>query len=445
MKIQIYDGNVLLPDGIRKTDIETIDGRIMALGKLTEDSQAVRLDASGKYVLPGFIDVHVNGIAGFDLTNGTFNPSTGKFSKKPDLYERGLALALNAFAMRGTTLLGFTILEAPIERLKKILGLIVNYREKNRTFHNDMIFGIYLEGSFMKEEKFRGAHNPKYFQTPSIRLFRELQHAAKGNIQIVNVCPEWGKPALTLIQYLSSQGIIIATGHSGATGVQYQSAIEKGSSLAIHVMNGPSSSSPKPFNDGGVLETLLRSDRVFAEIIADGIHVDKQYVRDIIERKGIDKCVVITDSMFVTKMKGVKEFQISGIKGKVSKDGNYLQIADRGDALYGSVLTMDKAFQNIMNWFMMRMPGIWNRQHIAHTFEEALFNASQLCSTSAAKALNVYKPSTKCLDHNLSYGTGDIVIGKRADLVLADIQRQQNQVRLTVHNTIVNGHVVRQI
>ncbi|MGB2867463.1 MAG: amidohydrolase family protein [Bacteroidota bacterium] len=442
MKIQIVDGYVLLPNGIRKTGVEVVDGRITAIGRFKKDPKAVRVVASRQYVLPGFIDVHVNGTAGFDLTNGAFHSSTGRFSRQPHQYERGLESALNSFASNGTTLVGFTILEAPDERLKRILRMIANYRENAETFHNDMIFGIYLEGTFMREKQFRGAHNPSYFRTPSVRFFKELQRAAKGNIRIVNVVPEWGKPALELIQYLTSQGIIVATGHSGANGVQYQSAIEKGSSLAIHVMNGPSSSSPKSFNDGGVLETLLRSNHVYAEIIADGIHVDKRYVRDIIERKGIDKSVVITDSMFVGGMEGVKNFQVSGIKGRVSADGLYLQIEDRGDALFGSVLTMDRAFQNVMNWMMTSMCGVWHRQHNSCTFEEALFDASQLCSATPAKALGIYDPSSKNHGHNLSYGTGDIAVGKRGDLVLASIHQRRSRIRLTVNRTIVNGHLV---
>lgn len=444
MKIQIHGGRVLLPSGIRKTDIELEGGRIASIGKLTRDPQALHLSATGRYVLPGFIDLHANGIAGFDLTNGEFNASTGRFSRKADLYLRGLERALTTFALKGTTLVGFAILEAPIAQLTKIFKLIARYREEHNGFPNDMFFGIYIEGTFIKEEASRGAHNPKYFQTPSVRLFKKLQRAANGNIRIVNVVPEWGAPALTLIQYLSSQGIVCATGHSITTGAQYQPAIDRGSTLAIHVMNGFSSSSAKPFHGGGVLETILLSDRVYAEIIADGFHVDKHYVMDIIERKGIDKCAIITDSMFVSGMKGMKEFQLSGIKGRVSNGGEYLHIADRRNALYGSVLTMDKAFQNVMDWFMTPMPGIWNRHHRAHTFEEALFNTSQLCSTSAAKALGIYEPSTRGLDHNLSCGTGDIRVGKRADLVVADIQRQRHQVRLTVHKTIVNGHVVAQ-
>jgi len=233
---------------------------------------------------------------------------------------------------------------------------------------------------------------------------------------------------------------VCAAGHSGATGAQYRAAIEKGSTLAIHVMNGPSSSSSKPFNGGGVLEVLLQSDKVYAEIIVDGYHVDKSYVMDIVKRKGIDKCVVVTDSMFVSTMKGIREFEISGIRGKVSSNGKYLRMVDRGDALYGSVLTMDRAFQNMMNWFMTPLPGIWNRLHEPCTFEEALLKTSRLCSASPAKALGVYEPSYWNLTNNLSYGTGDISVGRRADLVVADIQR--HPVALTVEDTIVNGTVV---
>jgi N-acetylglucosamine-6-phosphate deacetylase len=442
VRIQIVDGYVVLPLGIKKTDVEIEEGRITAIGKVTKDPRAEHVAAKGKYILPGFIDIHANGIAGFDLTNGVFDTSTGKFCRRGDVYARGLETALKTFALKGTTLLGFTILEASIQRLTKIFRRIAGYRENNTTVYNDMFFGVYIEGTFMKEKEFGGAHNPKYFYTPSVKLFKELQSAAKGNIRIVNVVPEWGKPALALIEYLCSQGIVCAAGHSGATGAQYRAAIEKGSTLAIHVMNGPSSSSSKPFNGAGVLEVLLQSDRVYAEIIVDGYHVDKSYVMDIVKRKGIDKCVVVTDSMFVSTMKGIHEFEISGIRGKVSSNGKYLQIVDRGDALYGSVLTMDQAFQNMMNWFMTPLSGIWNRLHEPCTFEEALLKTSHLCSTSPAKALGVYEPSYRNLNNNLSYGTGDISVGKRADLVVADIQRKRHRVALTVEDTIVNGTVV---
>ena len=443
MRTQIHNAHVLLPDGVRKTDVGIASGRIAALGQLPRDGDAHHIDARGRYVLPGFIDVHANGIAGFDLTNGAFDASTGRFSRTATRYIRGLERALAAFAATGTTLVGFSVLAAPIQQLKEVFALIASYRREHTCYQNDMLFGIYLEGTFMKEQATRGAHNPKFFRVPSVRLFNELQSAAGGNIRIVNVVPEWGAPALTLIRYLAKAGIVCATGHSAATGREYQGAIDRGSTLAVHVLNGPSSSSSKPFDDGGVLETLLRSDQVYAEIIADGFHVDRRYVLDVIARKGTDRCVIVTDSMFVSGMKGIREFRVSGVRGSVSARGEFIRIADRGNALYGSVLTMARAFQNVMNWLMTPMAGVWTRHHGGHTFEEALVKASRLCSASPAKALGVFDPSPAGAEHNLSFGTGEIAEGKRADLLIADIICDRNQARLNVRQTIVNGRPLR--
>jgi N-acetylglucosamine-6-phosphate deacetylase len=442
VKSQFVGGLVVLPSGVERTDVEMEGGRITAIGKLSKDLHAVRMNLEGKYLLPGFIDIHANGIAGFDLTNGVFDPSTRKFCSKKDEYLRGLDKALRAFAQRGTTLVGATILEASVAQLTKILSHIAEYRKGSTSAHSAALYGVYIEGVFIKERRFCGAHNPRFFQAPSVRLFNQFQRAADGNIRIVNVVPEWGKAASTLIAYLSSRGIVCAAGHSGATGDQYRAAIDKGSTLAIHLLNGPSSSSSKPFHGGGVLEVALQSDRVYAEIIADGYHVDKAYVLDIVKRKGIDKSVLVTDSMFAATMTGIREFEIAGIKGKVSKSGRYLSIADRNDALYGSVLTMDQAFQNMLNWFMKPLPGTWNRLHKACTFEEALWKTSHMCSTSPAKALGVFMASSRRLENNLSYGTGQIAPGKRADLVVADIHRKRRSVALTVEKVIVNGAVV---
>jgi imidazolonepropionase-like amidohydrolase len=65
-----------------------------------------------------------------------------------------------------------------------------------------------------------------------------------------------------------------------------------------------------------------------------------------------------------------------------------------------------------------------------------------MCSTSPAKALGVYAPSQRYLGHNLSYGCGELAPGKRADIVVVDIQRNRKGVALTVEATIVNGNVL---
>ncbi|MBU0474380.1 MAG: amidohydrolase family protein [Bacteroidetes bacterium] len=445
MKIQIIDGNVLLPTGLKKVSIELENGLITRIGnRIKEDPLAVKISAAGKYVLPGFIDLHTNGIAGFDLTNGLFNLEKSTFISQEDDYLKGLDNALKQFSKQGTTLVGFTTLEAPINKMKRIFQLIAKYKNESPSIYKELFHGIYLEGTFMKDKRFRGAHNPKYFFKPSIQLFKELQEAANGNIKIVNVVPEWGDAALELIEYLATKNIVCAAGHTSATGNQYRAAISKGLTLAIHVLNGPSSSSYKPFDGGGSLESFLQSDDMFVEIITDGYHVDKSYVLDLIKKKGTEKCVAITDSMFVTKMKKVKEFQISGVKGKVSENGEYIQIAGRenDNALFGSVLTMDKAFENLLNWFTSSVKSVWSDNHESLSLNDAIVNASKMCSANPAKILGIYflqNGEVKKEDNNI---TGSIELHKSGDIVIADISEHNKKYKIKIEKTLVKGNLI---
>lgn len=439
MITQIINGNVLLPTELVKTNLEIEDGIITSISnKLKLRKVAEVIDASGKYIVPGFIDLHTNGIACFDLTNGLFDTKRKSFSISKNKYHAGIDIALKEYAKHGTTLVGFTTLEASIEKLKKIFKLIAEYKADSKNELNDIFHGIYMEGTFMKDEGFKGAHNHKYFFEPSISLFNTLQKAAGSNIKIVNVVPEWGAPALKLIQYLSKMKIISAAGHTSATGDEYKAAIKKGLHLAIHVLNGPSSSSFKPFNNGGALEAFLTSDNMHLEIILDGYHVNKSYVLDIIKRKGVDKCIAITDSMFATNAKAVTQFKINGVVGKVGNNGKYIHIAgkEKLNLLFGSVLTMDKAFENMLTWFTQPIKGIWNTIHPPLNFEEALINASKMCSINPAKILGVYEHETAHLS------TGSIQTNKKADLIIADISKKKHNYDVTIKKVLLKGRVV---
>lgn len=439
MITQIINAKVLLPSGVEKTNIEIENGIITSISqKLRQNKSAKIYDAENKYVIPGFIDLHTNGIAGFDLTNGLFDVKKKRFSISKENYYTGIDRALQEYAKHGTTLVGFTTLEASITKLKKIFKYIADYKSNENNKLNDIFHGIYMEGTFMKDERFKGAHNHKYFFEPSINLFTTLQKAASGNIKIVNVVPEWGKSALKLIEYFSKMKIISAAGHTSATGDDYIAAIKKGLHLAIHVLNGPSSSSFKPFNNGGALETFLTSDKMYLEIIMDGYHVNKSYVLDIIKRKGVDKCIAITDSMFATNSEHIKQFKINGVVGKVSKNGEYIQIAGKEDlnALFGSILTMDKAFANILTWFTQPIEGIWNQIHKPLSLNEALVVASKMCSLNPAKILGVYSDGNKNTD------SGSIENNKRANLIITDIVNKNQKYQLKIDKVFLKGNVV---
>ncbi|MGD8780817.1 MAG: amidohydrolase family protein [Ignavibacteria bacterium] len=437
-KIQIINGKALLPNGLDKVNIEIEDGVITKISKqLKRDSLAQIIDAKGRFIIPGFIDLHTNGIGGFDLTNGWYNHEKKSFSISKDKYLHGIENALMEFAKHGTTLVGFTTLEAAVKRMKKIFTLIAEYKNNSESVLKNIFHGIYMEGTFMKDAEYKGAHNPKYFFKPSIKLFDEFQKAADGNIKIVNVVPEWGKDALKLIEYLTNKKILCAAGHTSANGNEYFAAVEKGLQLAIHVLNGPSSSSFKPFDNGGALESLLKSDKIHAEIIPDGYHVDKSYLLDIIKRKGINRCIAISDSMFVTNMKKIKEFKINGVVGKVSKNKEYIHIAGKENinSLFGSVLTMDKAFENLISWFTQPVEGIWNKLHKPLGFEEALLNASKMCSQNPAKILGLNSKGNK-------QNTGSIEIGNSADLVVTEIHKSDSYYQLNIDKVLLKGNMV---
>ena len=159
---------------------------------------------------------------------------------------------------------------------------------------------------------------------------------------------------------------------------------------------------------------------------------------DIIKRKGTDKCIAITDSMFTTNAPNIKQFKINGVVGKVSRNGEYIQIAGKENmhSLFGSMLTMDKAFSNLLTWFTQPIEGIWNSTHEPVDFEEALVNSSKMCSQNPAVLLGIYAPQ-----NNYS-ATGSIGSNKRADIVITDIIKNKHRYDLVIDKVLLKGDVV---
>ena len=436
--IRIRNGSVLLPGGMKKIDLEISEGLISRIGAPVGDSPAETIDARGKFVLPGFIDIHTNGIAGFDFTNGRYNLNSDSFTSDEKIYLDAIEAASIAFLRSGVTRALLSSVAAPLEQLMKVFRLFDQYKSrKSGAPWEDVLWGIYIEGSFIKSAAYGGAHNPAYFLEPSIGVFDELQNASGGRVRVVNVAPEWGDSALRLIDHASARGVVCAAGHTGATGDQYNEAIRRGTRLAVHFLNGPSLSSGKSLNGGGAIESALRAESLFVEVIADGYHVDKSYVMDILRRKGIDRTIAITDSMFATALADLKQFTFLGVQGMVSQDGQYLQIAGREHGLFGSVLTMDRAFSKILTWFSTPIEGVWNATHPPLKFEDALLNTSLLCSRNPAILLGIYSP-----DQRKGAGTGSIEVGKCADILVAQIERINEAFALKLDNVIANGRLL---
>jgi N-acetylglucosamine-6-phosphate deacetylase len=212
-------------------------------------------------------------------------------------------------------------------------------------------------------------------------------------------------------------------------------AIQAGLRVGVHFLNGPSRSSSKGFERGGAVESMLRSDKVNLELIMDGYHVHPAYVRDVIARKEIDRVIAITDSMFATGMDDLHQFELLGLRGKVSTNRAYLHAIDKADTLFGSVLTMDSGFCNVLNWLTQSMSGTWYRDHQAIPFESALVQTSWLFSRNPAQVMAIYDNT------NGKPGTGSIAIGKWADLTIAEITFQDGVYNTHIKKTICQGAI----
>ena len=424
---RLKGGLVVTADKILKSDVIIRNGRLeLANTEPAEDEHIV--DITGKYILAGFIDIHFHGHNLFEFTAGLYDSTTGKFDDSWLAYEYGLDMLRQNLASFGVTNFYVGTWAAGLEKLNTCFSHLSRYMTaNNNSAAGAELVGGLLEGSFINPEM-AGAQNPDFVFEQSPQLFDAIEDG--GTIKLVNVVPDFGKKSCKLIEYLTGRGIVVGAGHTNATCQQVVDAVKAGLKYIIHFTNGPTGGSYKPFNGGGTIEAVLKSDELYAEQILDGCHVNPAYVRDILKRKGANRIIAITDALFVTGS-SLKTFNINGIKGRVSDDGRYICLVDDPLTLCSSNLTMDRAFENLLNWLTSRMEGIWNRSHPVIDIDDALVTASAICSTNAAVLTGLAED-----------GTGSITDGAKANLCILDINGSAGDYTVTVDKTIVNGHIV---
>jgi N-acetylglucosamine-6-phosphate deacetylase len=424
--ILLKGGFVVTPHGVERTDIVLRDGRIkLTAGK--QDCDEI-VDVTGKYVAPGFIDIHFHGYNLFEFTSGLYDPKSESFDNSPSAYEYGLNMLSKTLVRFGVTRFYVGTWASPVENLKNCYTQLSRYLNKSKTQPGAKILGGLLEGSFISPQM-AGAQNPDYVLEFLPESFEAIED--KGVIKLANVAPDFGRAGCKLTEYLTDKGIVVGAGHTNATCEQITEAIRAGLKYSIHFTNGPTGGSYKPFHGGGAIEAVLKSDKLYAEQILDGYHVNPAYVRDILIRKGPDRIIGVTDCLFAAGS-DVKEFTGGGIRGAVSEDGNYFQVVDKPGTLFSSNLTMDRGFANLLNWLTVDMQGIWNRRHDALGLDEALVTAAKILSTN---------PSI--LTQLDAEGYGSIVNGAKADLCVLEVIGSPGDYKVTVESTIVDGNPVQ--
>ena len=273
------------------------------------------IDAKGMYVTPGLIDVHVHGSCGADTMDQTVD---------------AIELISQGIAKNGVTSFLPTTMTMSREDIYGALDIV---REcMNRTLNGAKVLGAHLEGPFINAI-YKGAQPERYIIKPSYDFIKEYRDV----IKLVTYAPEMDDNYSFTKEVKEKTDITLSIGHTNATYNQAKQAFACGCSHVTHLFNAMT---PLNHREPGVVGAALTSD-VFTELIADTIHVNKELFQFILDNKGKDKMILITDSMRAGCMKDGK-YDLGG-QEVIVKDG-----AARlsSGTLAGSVLTLNKAIYN---------------------------------------------------------------------------------------------------
>lgn len=277
---------------------------------------------SGHYLIPGMIDLHINGSGGGDAAE-TSADALEKVSK--------------SLAAHGTTAFLPTLItdhEANLVRSLRALSELLDGE-----YAGAQPLGIHLEGPFINPEK-RGAHRPECIQEPSLGVFQKYFEASRGRMKMLTLAPEL-ESALELISRFRDCLPIVSIGHSAADYQTACAAIDAGANLATHIFNAMCELHHR---EPGIVGAVLDSD-IAAEIIADGVHVHPAMVRVLVRCKGPERVVLVTDAISAADMPD-GTYQVGNVKVTVA-DG---VCRDEEGRLAGSTLTMDAGLRNVTEW-----------------------------------------------------------------------------------------------
>src|SRR6266446_417279 len=317
-KGEIPDVGILIRDG----EIETVGPRSgMELPGGAEEVLATECTA-----VPGFVDVHIHGAGGHDVMEAD---------------ETALSTITGRLAAFGTTsILATTVTASADETCRAVAGISKYISGQYQTSDTRAeILGIHFEGPFLSKER-RGVHPTEFLQPPSAELLQRFLQAASGNARILTIAPEL-LGAMPCIDAARSLGMVVSMGHTDATYEQARAAVAHGAHHATHVYNAM-----RPFShrDPGVIGAVLTAPEVSAELIADGIHVDGIAMKVLLQAKGAQGVILISDGISATGMPD-GEYMLGGLEVTVS--GGVCRSSAEG-RLAGSTLTLDRALRNVV-------------------------------------------------------------------------------------------------
>lgn len=359
-----YRGDILIRDGV-----------IAAIGNLDEATDACVIDAEGKPVIPGFVDVHTHGGAGHDFVVAT----------PADFHDMA-----RFYASHGVTSVMPTLASAPLPEMEAAAASLTAFVP---AVDEADFCGVHLEGRYLNPTK-KGAHAPHLLAPLNAE---ELSCEGFRNCRAIHITAAYELDADgSFAEAAKAIGATMGLGHTAATYAEAKTAEERGISSYTHLFN---TMPPLHHRDGGTVCAALEGD-CYAELIVDGIHIAPEMVRLAARLKGREQLVLISDSMEATgSCDG--EYSIAG-NPVIVKNGKAL--TPEG-ALAGSTLTLDVALRNLMAFTGM-----------------SLGDAVACATANPAKQIGVFDR------------IGSIAQGKQADLLILSGENDP-----TVETVILRG------
>lgn len=310
---EVLDDSWVLFDGDRVSHV----GRGLPPTVVTEspDPPDEIVDAAGRLLTPGFIDIHCHGGGG------------GAFDDGPE----AITAALELHRRHGTTRSVLSLVTAPVEALTQRLAAIAQIAEAD-----PLVLGAHLEGPFLHPGH-RGAHDASLVLTPDAGHLEALLEASAGRLVQATVAPEL-PGGLDTVRRLVDAGAVAAIGHTDCDFDQALAAFDAGASILTHAFNGMNGIHHRA--PGPVL-AAMRADHVTVEVIADGVHLHPTVTR-LVFAGAPGRIALITDATAAAGM-GDGDYVLGGLRITV-RDG-VPRLVD-GDAIAGSTLTMDAALRH---------------------------------------------------------------------------------------------------
>jgi N-acetylglucosamine-6-phosphate deacetylase len=308
-------GRLILQDEVLAGALTVEDGLITDIQAGPDSADA------GPYISPGFVDVHVHGWGGHSAMGDRASLD-------------GMARAL---LRRGVTSFLPTAVTAPLPELSAFADQVRAWMPYAPDDGAEPL-GFNLEGPFIADAR-RGAHDPKYLRAPA-DVARDEVVALLDSCRVITIAPEL-PGALELIASLDSAGVRVSVGHSAASFETARAAYAAGATSTTHLFNAMSGVDHRA---PGVALAALLDDRVFTELIADGIHVDAALWPLIARLKPVERLLLVSDAIPLAGT-GDGRGRLGSLEIEIA--GERVTLAGT-DTLAGSVLALDKAVRNMV-------------------------------------------------------------------------------------------------